>query len=106
MDFLILLVVFIGSLFLYFMPSLIAYNHNKTQKLPILLLNIFLGWTLLFWVICLVWACTEEKPTIKNETVAQKMTTTEELEKLAELKEKGIITEDEFNKKKSQILGL
>lgn len=29
-----------------------------------------------------------------------------ELEKLAELKEKGVITEDEFKKKKKQILGL
>jgi hypothetical protein len=30
----------------------------------------------------------------------------EDLEKLAELKEKGIITEEEFNAKKKQILGL
>ena len=30
----------------------------------------------------------------------------EQLEKLAELKDKGIITEEEFNKKKKQILGL
>ena len=30
----------------------------------------------------------------------------EQLEKLAELKDKGIITEEEFNQKKKQILGL
>lgn len=30
----------------------------------------------------------------------------EQLEKLADLKDKGIITEEEFNQKKKQILGL
>ena len=51
-----------------------------------------------------------------KEAIEEKMRSTEtggtkpsnlgELEKLAELKEKGIITEEEFNKKKKQILGL
>lgn len=40
------------------------------------------------------------------ETGGAKPSNLEELEKLAELKSKGIITEEEFNKKKKQILGI
>jgi len=45
----------------------------------------------------------EEK--INNASVSEN-NNLNELEKLAELKEKGIITEEEFNAKKKQILGL
>ena len=41
-----------------------------------------------------------------NEKVETKTPDLDQLEKLAELKEKGIITEEEFNAKKKQILGL
>jgi len=41
-----------------------------------------------------------------NEKVETKTSDLDQLEKLAELKEKGIITEEEFNAKKKQILGL
>lgn len=41
-----------------------------------------------------------------NEKVEIKTSDLDQLEKLAELKEKGIITEEEFNAKKKQILGL
>jgi len=41
-----------------------------------------------------------------SDISAPKNSSLSELEKLAELKEKGIITEEEFNAKKKQILGL
>ena len=47
----------------------------------------------------------EEKIASLNKSTA-KSSELDELEKLAELKEKGIITEEEFNAKKKQILGL
>ncbi|MDR2594401.1 MAG: SHOCT domain-containing protein [Fibromonadaceae bacterium] len=42
----------------------------------------------------------------KKDNSSQNYNATEELEKLANLKNKGIITEEEFNAKKKQLLGL
>lgn len=43
-------------LVLYFTPSIVAYNRNHPNFTSILVLNIFLGWTLVFWVLALVGA--------------------------------------------------
>jgi hypothetical protein len=42
---------------MYFLPSLIALARSKRDILAIGLLNFFLGWTLIGWVVALVWAC-------------------------------------------------
>ena len=43
---------------LYFLPAFLA--RKKRQFLPILLLNIFLGWTLLGWVGAIIWAVADQ----------------------------------------------
>jgi len=48
--------LFLLSLFLYFIPSIIAFIFKKKNLLAILLLNIFLGWTLIGWVAALIWS--------------------------------------------------
>jgi len=54
-----LLVLF--GIFLYFLPSIIA--HNKRDFAAILLVNLLFGWTVIGWIIALVWACAaEHKP--------------------------------------------
>jgi small-conductance mechanosensitive channel len=45
--------VLIGT---YFLPSVIAFSRGHQHSAPILLLNLFLGWTLVGWVAALVWA--------------------------------------------------
>ncbi len=40
----------------YFLPSIIAKSRKHHQYDPILLINIFLGWTLLGWFVALVWS--------------------------------------------------
>ena len=42
------------GLFLYFVPTIVAYKSNHLNKKAILLLNIFLGWTIVGWVVALV----------------------------------------------------
>lgn len=42
---------------LYFLPSILA--RNKPSFLPILLLNFFLGWTILGWFGALIWGLAE-----------------------------------------------
>jgi Superinfection immunity protein len=41
---------------LYFLPTIIAIVRKKDNLLLILLLNIFLGWTLVGWIVALVLA--------------------------------------------------
>ena len=44
--------------FIYFLPWVIARGRKHHNSDAILVLNLFLGWTVLGWVIALVWACT------------------------------------------------
>jgi Superinfection immunity protein len=46
-------------LLVYFLPAIKAYQDKKPNKQAILALNIFLGWTLVGWVVALVWAFTQ-----------------------------------------------
>jgi hypothetical protein len=43
---------------LYFLPAIIG--REKRDATGIFLLNLFLGWTLIGWLIALVWACSAE----------------------------------------------
>lgn len=40
----------------YFVPTIVAYARQKRNAGAILALNIFLGWTVIGWVVALVWA--------------------------------------------------
>lgn len=51
-----LLVLLVG---IYFFPAVKAYQDKKTNRQAILVLDIFLGWTVIGWVVALVWACTK-----------------------------------------------
>jgi hypothetical protein len=44
----------------YFAPSLIASGTGHKNTTAIFLLNLFLGWSFIVWVICLVWAVINE----------------------------------------------
>lgn len=41
---------------LYFVPGIVASCRNSPHSLPIWILTICLGWTVLFWILALVWA--------------------------------------------------
>lgn len=42
--------------FMYFLPSIIALLRSKRDTLAIFLLNLFLGWSVVGWIVALVWA--------------------------------------------------
>ena len=53
----------------YFFPSIEALIRNSPDALPIAMLNLFLGWTLIGWVVALVWAVrTPEKRSVAPKT--------------------------------------
>ncbi len=46
------------SILLYFLPAIIG--RNKRDAAGIFLVNLLLGWTVIGWIIALIWACASE----------------------------------------------
>ncbi len=44
------------SLALYFLPTIIAIARKQPNAVAIFVLNFFLGWTFIGWVVALVWS--------------------------------------------------
>lgn len=105
------IVMLILLAFLYFIPTIIAVKRDHPSYLAIFAVNLILGWMLIGWVIALVWSLSGiSTPVVVpqkvvNETPKEKPSLTEQLEELSSLKEKGLLTEEEFSAKKAQILG-
>ena len=49
---------------MYFLPSIIALAKSKRDLLAIFLLNCLLGWTVIGWVVALVWAAKQDAPVV------------------------------------------
>ena len=59
----VIIAIIIGSiisLILYYLPTIIAFGKGKTNKWAVFALNFFLGWSLIAWVIALVWALKQD----------------------------------------------
>lgn len=56
--FICLLAVF--GLVFYFLPSIIARQRKHKNRTPVLLTNIFFGWTFIGWIVALIWAFTSD----------------------------------------------
>lgn len=84
---------------LAFLPTIIAIRKNHPYKIPIVLINIFGGllWGL-GWFIALIWCF------ILPKDKANFSGNADEIEKLHSLKERGVITEEEFNLKKKALM--
>jgi hypothetical protein len=52
--------LWIVAALLYFIPAVVAVRRHHRQRLAITVLNVLLGWTLIGWVVALVWACTAD----------------------------------------------
>ena len=56
MDALIFTVVALLFLAIYFLPTFVAVARKKVNEGAIFVLNLFLGWSLIGWVVALLWA--------------------------------------------------
>jgi len=95
----------------YFLPTIVAMMRNHPSAGGIFLVNFFFGWTVLGWILCLVWAVSgTSRTTIYNSyppynpgadsqdrVIAQ-------LRQLQQLRDEGALTEEEFNRQKASIL--
>ena len=55
------LFIYVAIFVIYFLPTIFAYrfNHKKNAD-AIFLLNLFLGWTFIGWIIALIWSATKD----------------------------------------------
>ncbi|MCL2638650.1 MAG: superinfection immunity protein [Oscillospiraceae bacterium] len=96
---------------LYMYPTRVARRFEHEQTTAIAWLNLLFAYTVLGWVLLLVWANSAKAKEIKvsaNAPVTQVINTSDadELKKFKDLFDTGVITEEEFNAKKQQLLGL
>lgn len=88
---------------LYFLPYIIAHYKLHRQETAIFVLNLFAGWTIVIWIICLVWAFVEGG---KEKVIQPAVSSAKELEEYKKLLDNNIITQEEFEQKKKQLLDL
>ena len=48
--------VFMIGLAIYLIPAIVADSRKHPNRIPIFVINLFLGWTVLGWVIALAWS--------------------------------------------------
>ncbi|TFF33232.1 superinfection immunity protein [Mucilaginibacter psychrotolerans] len=103
-----LIVILIGgviSFFIYFLPSILGRRkHNFTA---IFLLNLFLGWTAVGWIVALIWALSNDAPPVYINNMPpppQSKSKADELAKLAKLHSDGVLTQEEFEAEKRRLL--
>ncbi|WBV59811.1 superinfection immunity protein [Chryseobacterium camelliae] len=94
-----ILIVLLIILPLYFIPTFIAYSKKKSNAGAIFALNFFLGWALIGWVAALIWALSNKETNQQNYN-----SNIDQLTKLNELHEKGVITDEEFTSQKNKLL--
>lgn len=101
----LVLIVFFVCVAVYFLPSLIASTRLHSNLNPIILLNVFLGWTLIGWVAALVWSASKiDSQAVKPDEKAVEPDKYAKLERISLLKERGVLTESEFLSEKERIL--
>lgn len=55
------------SLLIYFIPSYIAVKKDHRNKAGIILLNLFLGWSVIGYIVALVWAMSNPRETVQMQ---------------------------------------
>jgi len=92
----------------YFLPTLIALLRKKSNTLAIAALNLLLGWSVIGWVVSLVWSLSSD-PVPQKLIVQQPVQHTQSdgidrLSKLKKLLDDNVISQEEFEREKAKIL--
>jgi Superinfection immunity protein/Short C-terminal domain len=90
----------IVAFLLYFFPSIVGYKHRNADSICIL--NLFLGWTFIGWVVALIWAFSNDKK--DKVEIDSKTSVPEHLKQLKELYDDGTLTKEEFENEKKRVL--
>lgn len=49
----------VSMVFVYFIPTIVAVRNKHTETTSIVIINTFLGWTGIVWLITFVWSITD-----------------------------------------------
>jgi cytochrome c biogenesis protein CcdA len=60
---LLFLVLGLVGFCLYIMPTIVAFTRKHRQRVPILVINFFLGWSVVAWVLTLAWSLSNDVET-------------------------------------------
>lgn len=93
-----------ASFFIYILPMMIAFHRHHENYTSIFLINVLLGWTVIAWVVCLVWAFISKPVPVRRPQENSGPSRYEELERISALKSSGALTAEEFDREKSRIL--
>src|SRR3954470_12986235 len=88
---------------LYLLPTLIAAGRKSKRTAGVFVVNFFLGWTILGWIIALAWAAGSDKDEVKEKTVDKahiSASVADELAKLVQLRRDGVLNTQEFEDQK------
>lgn len=68
MDVVMVFVIALAAVAFYFLPALVASHRKHPNTNAIAVLNLLLGWSLIGWVVALVWACSAFRAEVSAPT--------------------------------------
>jgi hypothetical protein len=114
------IIVLFFLILVYFLPTIIAVSRKKKGTATIIILNLFLGWTVVGWVFAFIWACStgnhtpmivlnnnqhnhnEEKIEFPGQSLHNKL---DSLRRLKDLLDSGALSQEEYEREKEKLLG-
>lgn len=115
------IIIGIIALYLYLLPSIVAFKKDNPYKSIIVIVNLFFAWTFLVWVILLIYVYFPKNKTILDPIIDPSGTLSskkdnnklyrfnshsdkaETLKELYQLKQAGAITDKEFKEKRKKL---
>jgi Superinfection immunity protein len=95
----------------YFIPAGVAFSNGHPHALVIAVANTLFGWTLLVWIVALVWACHKPRPPVVINQVAAgpppvppRPTLERELEHLEALRSRQLVSDEEYQARRRKLL--
>ncbi|MEN9561654.1 MAG: hypothetical protein RIQ56_927 [Candidatus Parcubacteria bacterium] len=105
MEYVFLFLLILGAIAVYFLPTIIAKSRHSKSADGVLVVNLFLGWTFIGWVVALAWAAASHKLDEGSPKKQKKgHSVGDELAKLAQLHKDGVLTEGELKAQKEALL--
>ena len=89
---------------IYMFPTKVARKTEHAQTTAIAWLNMLFGCTIICWVAMLIWANSVGEKKAKPVTAVPEKSVTDKLTELNNMKDSGLITEEEYNSKRQEML--
>ncbi|WP_313980054.1 superinfection immunity protein [Xanthocytophaga flavus] len=93
--------IFIIYLFIYFIPSAIGYKKPNAKW--IIGVNVLLGWTVIGWIIAMIWAVRKESKPDRSIEANQKRIN-KALQELEDSHKRGALSDIEYQIKRREII--